>query len=92
MAAFGPFSAALAAAGLVCRGCLKARARVELISTPERAAYTAPGRLARLASRSPARLYPGLAAPTSFSSRSQSSPSASPASMRLTRAPKALRG
>jgi hypothetical protein len=46
---------------LVCRGCLKARgfrARVELIATPVRAAHTVPRRLGRLASATPARLYP----------------------------------
>ena len=47
--------------GLACKRCLKARGlryRVELIATPQRAAYLGPKRLARLASEKPARLYP----------------------------------
>jgi hypothetical protein len=48
--------------GLACRSCLKARGlrhRVELFShASKRTAYTAPRRLARLTSSSPARLHP----------------------------------
>jgi hypothetical protein len=46
---------------LACRGCLKARGlrhRVELITTPARAAFTAPRRLARLTSQVSARVHP----------------------------------
>jgi hypothetical protein len=46
---------------LACHGCLKARGlrnRIELIPTPQRAAYHVPRLLARLTSHSPARLHP----------------------------------